>query len=186
MASKAGESATVRMLLRYKMASEPRVGDWTEDKEPIGLLTSLQANPTAVPPDQLANLARLSSLPASDVANLIYQVRTNACEVSRHGKKAGCALSVLMGWHNHDCLPNAQPTVDEAGHVSIKALRDIAEGEEIKISYIDAMQEYDERRKTLAEHYGFECKCDRCSLEKKEALKRSMDLKRNYLAGQRR
>ena len=52
-------------------------------------------------------------------------MRTNACEISRGGKKVGCALSVLMGWHNHDCLPNAQATVDEEGLVSVRALRDM-------------------------------------------------------------
>ena len=60
------------------------------------------------------------------------------------------------------------------------------QGEEVTISYIDAMLDYDERRKTLEEHYGFECTCQRCIMEKKAAIKRNMDLKRNYLAGQRR
>ena len=51
------------------------MGEWCENKEPISLLTSLQANPTTIPPEQLTNLARLSGLPAADVASLIYQVR---------------------------------------------------------------------------------------------------------------
>lgn len=183
---KAGESSTVRMLLRYRLSTEPKVGEWCEEKEPIGLLTSLQANVADVPPQQLANLAKVSSLPAADVAKLIGQVRTNACEVSRHGEKAGMALSVLTGWHNHDCLPNAQQTVDDDGKVAVRALRDIAQDEEVTISYIDAMQDYDVRRKTLKEHYGFECTCGRCALEEKAFLKKAMEQKRQYLAGQRR
>ena len=183
---KAGESSTVRMLLRYRLSTEPKVGEWCDDKEPVGLLTSLQANAAEVPAQQLANLAKVSSLPAADVAKLIGQVRTNACEVSRNGCKAGMALSVLTGWHNHDCLPNAQSLVDADGKVGVHALRDIEEGEEIKISYIDATQDYDVRRKTLKEHYGFECTCGRCAMEEKAFLKKQMNEKRQYLAGQRR
>lgn len=182
----AGESATVRMLLRHKMSSEPKVGEWCADKEPVSLLSTLQANRTDVPPEQLANLSRLTGLAATEVASLIYQIRTNAAEITRGGTKVGCALSVLMGWHNHDCLPSAQAIVDAAGLVTIQALRDIAADEEVKISYVDATQDYEERRRTLEAHYGFECKCGRCAMEKSAMLKKNMELKRNYLAGQRR
>lgn len=182
----AGESSTVRMLLRYRLSTEPKVGEWCEEKEPVSLLTSLQANAAEVPAQQLANLSKVSSLPAADVAKLIGQVRTNACEVSRRGDKVGMALSVLTGWHNHSCLPNAQSTVEDDGKVAVRALRDIAADEEVTISYIDAMQDYDVRRKTLKEHYGFDCSCGRCALEEKAFLKKAMEQKRQYLAGQRR
>ena len=36
------ETATVRMLLRYKLSTEPKVGEWCDQKEPVSLLTSLQ------------------------------------------------------------------------------------------------------------------------------------------------
>ena len=58
-------------------------------------------------------------------------VRTNACQVERNGKKAGCALSALVGWHNHDCTPNAAATVMADGRLSICALRDIDLGKEV-------------------------------------------------------
>lgn len=45
----AGESATLRMLLRYKMSMEPKVGEWSEEKEPVDLVTSLQGNFCDVP-----------------------------------------------------------------------------------------------------------------------------------------
>ena len=182
----AGESATVRLLLRYKMSTEPKVGDWSSGKEPIGLLTSLQGNACDVPPDQLQSLARMTGLPTQTAAQLIYQVRTNACEVRRDGKKVGCALSVLMGWHNHDCTPSASCTVDAEGKVTVSALRDIAEGEEVTISYIDATADVDERRKVLATHYGFECRCARCVAEQRKELKQRMKEREVYMAGQRR
>eukprot|EP00325_Prymnesiales_sp_UTEX-LB-985_P001988 CAMPEP_0174699036 /NCGR_PEP_ID=MMETSP1094-20130205/4441_1 /TAXON_ID=156173 /ORGANISM="Chrysochromulina brevifilum, Strain UTEX LB 985" /LENGTH=446 /DNA_ID=CAMNT_0015896297 /DNA_START=29 /DNA_END=1369 /DNA_ORIENTATION=- len=185
-ATTAGESATVRMLLRYKMSSEPKVGDWSVDKEPIEMLGSLQANACDVPPEQLSNLAKISGLSTKTAASLIYQVRTNACQISRGGKKVGCAVSVLMGYHNHDCSPNAAADIDGEGSVTMTALRDITEGEEVTISYIDTNLDIEERRKVLALHYNFECKCSRCMSEQRKELKQRMKEREIYMAGQRR
>jgi len=181
-----GESATLRLLVRHKVSTVPDIGEWGEGKEPIELLTSLQANATDVPPEQLAGLSRLAGMKAETVARILYQVRTNACEVTRNGKKVGCALSVLMGWHNHDCLPSCQATVNDEGCVTITALRDIKEGEELLISYVDATKEYDERRAVLEKHYGFECKCARCTTERSRELKLRMKQRDQYSRDQRR
>jgi hypothetical protein len=127
------ETSMIRMLLRYKMCTD--VGEWHEEKEPISMLNTLQGNATDVPPDQLQILARMTGVPNQTAASLIYQVRTNACEMRRcGGKKAACALSCLMGWHNHDCTPNAKAEVREDGHIALTTLRDIKAGEEITIS----------------------------------------------------
>ena len=181
-----GESATLRLLVRHKVSTVPDIGEWTEGKEPTALLNSLQANACDVPPEQLSGLSRLTSMAASTVAHLMYQVRTNACEVSRGGKKVGCALSVLMGWHNHDCVPSCQATVDDNGHVSITALRDIAVGQELTISYVDAAKPFEERRVILRDHYGFECRCQRCVTEHSKELKSRMKQRDQYMAAQRR
>ena len=181
-----GESATLRLLVRHKVSTVPDIGEWGEGKEPVELLTSLQANATDVPPEQLAGLSRLAGMKAETVARILYQVRTNACEVTRNGKKVGCALSVLMGWHNHDCLPSCQATVNDEGYVTITALRDIKEGEELLISYVDATKEYEERRAVLEKHYGFECKCARCTTERSRELKLRMKQRDQYSRDQRR
>ena len=182
-----GETATLRMLLRYKISTDPKgAGEWSASKEPSALLASLQGNACDVPPDQLSALARMTGLSNATTASIIYQVRTNACEVSRGGGKVGCALSVLMGWHNHDCLPAAAATVEENGRVTLTALRDISEGEEVTISYVDPSKPYDERRQTLAAHYGFECRCERCTSEQRRELKQRMKEREIYMSGQRR
>ena len=76
-----------------------------------------------------------------------------------------------MGWHNHDCNPNAGATIDADGRVRIESKRCIALGEEVNISYIDPALSVEERRATLEEHYGFRCNCERCKLEQRRALK---------------
>ena len=71
-------------------------------------------------------------------------------------------------------MPNAKAEVRDDGQVALSALRDLAEGEEVLISYIDATKDYEERRKTLALHYGFDYKCERCVVEQRKELKQRM------------
>ena len=70
--------------------------------------------------------------------------------------------------------------------MTIRALRELAEGEEVTISYVDRSLGYEERRKTLETHYGFECRCNRCVAEQRQELKARMKERDNYLAAQRR
>ena len=182
----AGESATVRLLLRYKCSNDERIKEWTEGKEPVSLLQTLQGNAADVPPEQLQGLAKHTGISAAQASQLIYQVRTNACQVTRRGQKVGCALSCLMGWHNHDCNPSASSQVTSDGHVTVTALRDLREGEEITISYVNPADDVDERRRVLLAHYGFDCKCARCLAENRVALKQRMKERDNFLSSQRR
>lgn len=80
----------------------------------------------------------------------------------------GTALFSVQSGFNHDCDPNAEPFKDErdiTGACTIVARRDIAEGEEITISYLDDDDKSrDERQDALAD-YGFVCRCDRCENE---------------------
>ena len=185
--AKQGDTSIVRMLLRNKVSTAPSgPGEWSAEKEPIGLLDSLQGNAVNLPVDQVDKLAKLTGNRFETAANLIYQVRTNACQISRGGAKVGCALSVLMGWHNHDCSPNAAAVVGPSGEVAVTALKDIKEGEEITISYVDVKDDIDKRKKTLLQHYGFECKCNRCQDEARTELKQRMKEANLYRAGQRR
>ena len=45
------------------------------------------------------------------------------------------------------------------------AVRDIDEGEELTISYVDILAPYHERQHRLRTSLGFECSCERCSLD---------------------
>ena len=123
------------MLLRWRATKEG--GEFGSPKEPVGLLRSLQQNSTPVPAEQLAALSNVTGVSADVAASIIYMIRANACEVHRGGKRAGCALSALMGWHNHDCKPCATAAVSADGVLRVEALREIAEGEEVTISYVD-------------------------------------------------
>ncbi|KAF3349790.1 Plasma membrane iron permease [Verticillium dahliae VDG2] len=65
---------------------------------------------------------------------------------------------------NHDCGPNAAAWTDKTGLVHRAfASKDIAAGEEISISYVDALAPRAERRARMAGAWGFECGCRRCA-----------------------
>lgn len=79
-------------------------------------------------------------------------IRTNAAQIQRMGAKVGCALSVLLGWHNHSCRPNAAASIDADGLLHVVALRPIAMAEEITISYVDTEGSLDTRRACAADY----------------------------------
>ncbi|CAH2003454.1 unnamed protein product [Acanthoscelides obtectus] len=79
----------------------------------------------------------------------------------------GVALYTLQSACNHSCIPNAEPSFLHNNHrLSLIAVRDILEGEEILISYLDECtltRSRHSRQKELTKNYLFQCKCPKCS-----------------------
>lgn len=78
------------------------------------------------------------------------------------------ALYHLTSLMNHDCEPNAAIIIDHAelgNKAAIIAERDIKQGEDITISYIDQQSIVQERQALLETIYGFTCRCARCRRE---------------------
>ncbi|XP_057428185.1 histone-lysine N-methyltransferase ATXR4 [Lotus japonicus] len=74
----------------------------------------------------------------------------------------GNAVYMLPSFYNHDCDPNAHIIWIDNADAKLKALRDIDEGEELRICYIDASLDRDARRELLFRGFGFQCNCSRC------------------------
>lgn len=78
----------------------------------------------------------------------------------------GVGLYTLQSSINHSCTPNAEPTFLHNNHrLSLVALKDIQEGEEICISYLDEcmlLRSRHSRRKELMANYLFLCDCPKC------------------------
>lgn len=68
---------------------------------------------------------------------------------------------------NHACVPNAHHEWnDELGMETVHALRPIARGEELTISYLlPAGRPRDERQQMLSQQFGFVCGCALCGLD---------------------
>ncbi|XP_021769770.1 histone-lysine N-methyltransferase ATXR4-like [Chenopodium quinoa] len=74
----------------------------------------------------------------------------------------GNAVYILPSFYNHDCDPNVHIIWIDSVHARLKALRDIEEGEELRICYIDASLDHNARQDILQGGFGFKCSCPRC------------------------
>ncbi|KAJ3565263.1 hypothetical protein NPX13_g7571 [Xylaria arbuscula] len=69
---------------------------------------------------------------------------------------------------NHDCRPNMAFFIDGNLTHHTHAVRDISPGEELTISYVDALQIRSERQERTRNSLGFSCTCSQCTLPKEE------------------
>ncbi|KAM0621778.1 hypothetical protein ACHAQG_006321 [Verticillium nonalfalfae] len=96
-------------------------------------------------------------------------VATNAFQVDVGGDAAGghhhhFGVFPAISRLNHDCGPNAAAWTGKTDLVHRAfASKDIAAGEEISISYVDALAPRAERRARMTGSWGFECACRRCA-----------------------
>ncbi|KAJ3153376.1 hypothetical protein HK101_001729 [Irineochytrium annulatum] len=80
-------------------------------------------------------------------------------------------LLLALSYCNHSCAPNSRVTelphaaVDGVPSYRLDTLRALTAGEEVTISYLDPLDACDlaeDRRRSLEEHYLFECACEWC------------------------
>lgn len=75
--------------------------------------------------------------------------------------RIGLYLHPYAALINHSCDYNSTVGFD-GDELFVKAVRPIKKDEQIFISYIDATNPYDVRRKELSERYYFDCRCSKC------------------------
>ncbi|KAL5545601.1 hypothetical protein UlMin_005288 [Ulmus minor] len=98
-----------------------------------------------------------------DLAGGAYEDLLLAAAASVENEAAvGNAVYMLPSFYNHDCDPNAHIIWIENVDARLKALRDVDEGEELKICYIDASINREARQAVLSQGFGFQCNCPRC------------------------
>jgi hypothetical protein len=95
---------------------------------------------------------------------IIGTFNSNAFAVS----DTASAICILASRFNHSCSPNARYSWHAAGgRLRIYALREIAVGEEVNVSYLGGRHVYGSSRKDRQDRlkaYGFICACVVCSL----------------------
>jgi hypothetical protein len=93
--------------------------------------------------------------------------RTNALPLGSGAAEGGLFLEAAR--INHACSSNAQNTWNaNLDQLTIHAIRDIGEGEEICISYLEASENYATRQRSLLARFAFSCTCELCSLSPSE------------------
>ena len=101
-----------------------------------------------------------------------------------HGGREGIFLRAAR--LNHSCRPNLWRTWDVSSQeMTFRALRDIAQGEELCMNYadVDILGTREERATEIEAAFGFVCACDVCELKGKEGKdsdRRRADIKRLF------
>ncbi|KAK4176680.1 set domain-containing 5 [Triangularia setosa] len=113
--------------------------------------------------DQQRAYFALHNAHGTDHSPFLGIARTNVLPLGSQAREGGLFLEASR--INHSCRPNAQNTWNaNIGRLTIHALRDIKEGEEITITYLDQTTEYVSRQQFLKGSFSFGCRCELCVL----------------------
>ncbi|KAF2137363.1 uncharacterized protein K452DRAFT_110241 [Aplosporella prunicola CBS 121167] len=94
---------------------------------------------------------------------IIGITKTNALPLGPNAQESGLFLTAAR--LNHACAPNAQNTWNATlDKLTVHVVKDVAEGDEITISYLDGAGPRSARQQKLHEAFGFACACATCSL----------------------
>jgi len=116
------------------------------------------------------NAANIECLPPAAARVILSKVEM--CSEDQVSHCTGTALFLLQSCLNHSCKPNAEVVgglIDSSkALIKLVALKNIKQGEEITISYIDHpnKKSQDERQKELTSCYLFCCECSKCRQER--------------------
>lgn len=191
-----GPTTTVRLLIRclvrnhidpfLNLASKSSDGERQSQK--IGSLSRLATYP--LKDDEKTQIfsqiiASLSSLIAKDrkfsflsqttgkeMMRILKIIDSNIMALQCNLETVGRVLFLAeLSFANHSCLPNAVIVFNEGlGGVeaTLRCNREILQGDEIVISYIDVLESTQSRQKHLYDQYGFHCDCVRCSSQEND------------------
>ncbi|XP_010499000.1 PREDICTED: uncharacterized protein LOC104776604 [Camelina sativa] len=95
--------------------------------------------------------------------NAMVEDAISAKVMGKNKEYYGVGIWTLPSFINHSCLPNAR-RVHVGDYAIVHASRDIKAGEEISFAYFDVLSPL-EKRKEMAESWGFSCGCSRCKIE---------------------
>ena len=103
------------------------------------------------------------------VMHLADVLSTNAFEIIIDHPQSPGGLFLTASHMNHSCVPNADRFYgDELAWKSFVANRDITEGEEITVSYIDHTRPRTERQRKLR-NWAIDCQCPGCDINHPES-----------------
>jgi hypothetical protein len=98
---------------------------------------------------------------------VLYKIMLNGFTITDDLlQPVGLGVFPLAARFNHSCIPNCTQSFiscDQTVRLFVYANRDILEGDELTIAYIDVGTSTSRRRQQLLSSYGFYCHCSRCS-----------------------
>ncbi|KAK5583742.1 hypothetical protein RB653_005341 [Dictyostelium firmibasis] len=119
-----------------------------------------------------------------DLLNILLRNRCNAFYIQGRprdgspGESRGCGVYVRNSFFNHSCDPNVNYwVVNNTLEVECTLLKNVKEGDELTISYIDTTSPLNKRREKLLEGYLFNCLCTKCVADESLPLDQTGTLK---------
>lgn len=115
------------------------------------------------------------------IKSLFHKLRINSFSID-HMEESGksIALYIQTSVFDHSCRSNAA-FVFIGKRMQIRAMKDIQEGEEVTIHYVDIMETKKERRDKLWKDWGFLCRCFRCEEHESEEERMELAAYKHYL-----
>lgn len=107
---------------------------------------------------------------ATYIAAMEIGVMYSFCVANKEDRRlnrmpSGVALFHQASFANHSCMPNVEWIIDPGSNqIRLVALRDLAPGEELFLSYINHKVPFEQRQQSLF-GYGFTCRCPKCLLK---------------------
>ncbi|CAN8099286.1 unnamed protein product [Discula destructiva] len=144
----------------------------TDDLSPEDLQYTLDAALLKLPaPRRRAFLQQLGQFGGHRVSDILL---TNAFQMDFGGEgEEGHHLGNFpdVSRFNHDCRPNVAFRIDEHAAHYTHAVRDIAAGEELTLSYMNPFETHAVRQRHILSSWGFMCSCPHCSQSEDEIAK---------------
>jgi len=108
--------------------------------------------------------------PLPRISALYQRFPNNNHVIQIHLRAIGVAILPLTSrLLNHSCSPNAvlryTLSASQKPRAEVVTIREISEGEEVSIPYLDPAISYPERQSRLKEIYGFNCSCKLCAIQ---------------------
>ncbi|KAJ3412292.1 hypothetical protein HDV05_001003 [Chytridiales sp. JEL 0842] len=108
----------------------------------------------------------LQQITPTEIIQLACRINSNSHSLtdptSNTPTPVGVGMFPLVAMLNHSCRPNCVYVASEYGEMHVRTLRDVEEGEELCVSYVDLCASREERREKLLRGKHFWCTCERC------------------------
>ncbi|KAJ2399445.1 mitochondrial import receptor subunit tom20 [Coemansia sp. RSA 2559] len=143
----------LKMLGELMSSSVPGLSEFVTGERYTMLKGKLDYNAYAVHNSQVADVP--AETEATHVSDTIRD--------DHSASPVGIALYLISSHITHSCDPNVRIVFPEnTSKAALKALKPIAQGDELHVSFVDASLDVQTRQKLLKNSYRFTCECAKC------------------------
>lgn len=174
----AGLPADQRTRIDNLAANPEAVARWAKFFRTEDAVAEASASWATDPATDVADAAAPATVAASSLsvarrAHVMASWNTNCFGLDHKESVAKWAavIAPTAARFNHACAPNATFAWNDAvGAITVQTIKEVDEGEELTIAYVDSTKRGKKRREALSRQYGFICDCSACAGGNEEDL----------------